>query len=58
MAILKVYIQGEGAPDTQMVFLLPVNVQEFSHNLTYTWSLLRKHGVPLYLQPSEVLDDY
>ena len=44
--------------DTKMMFMWPVNRSEFVHNLQYISNICQQLNVPVYLQPSEFIDNF
>lgn len=45
-------------PDPRTLFLYPINRQEYVHNLQTVAAVCQRLNVPVYLQPSEFLDNY
>mmetsp|Transcript_16014 Transcript_16014/g.24837 ORF Transcript_16014/g.24837 Transcript_16014/m.24837 type:complete len:104 (-) Transcript_16014:1818-2129(-) len=59
MVIVKLFVNDpQFEPDSKMMFLYPMNTQEFLHNQFHIHQVLRKNNIPIYMQPQEFLDNY
>ena len=58
MCIFKLFVADPPTqPDSRMMFLHPLNRQEFIHNQQYVQNIQYRNNIPIYLHPAEYLDN-